>query len=101
MNWNAKIKSSKKNLPSIALAVQTVRGQHPQAVQMMGGVNALAALILGVVSAGMITVGQALQAIGKAMPHIFPAMLQMLQTIQNAAKEDCRVALMQILQLLS
>lgn len=105
INLNAPIKNSKKNLHSAKAAVQSVSAQHQQAVQAMGGVNALAGVILGVISVGMITVGQSFHAIAKTMPHIFPAMLQMqmqmMQMMQSAASEDCRAALHKILKQLA
>lgn len=93
-NANAPIKNSKKNLPSVKAVVQSVHAQHPQAVQVMGGVNA----INGVISADMVTAGQALTAAAKTMPHIFPAMMQ---NMQNAMQADCRIALQKILKQLS
>ncbi len=100
-NLNAPIKNSKKNLSSVKAAVQSVSAQHQQAVQTMGGVNALAGVILGVVSVGMITVGQAFSAIAKTMPHIFPAMMQMMNMMQNAAQAESRTALQKILKQLA
>jgi hypothetical protein len=100
-NANAPIKNSKKNLPSVKAAVQSVSAQHQQAVQAMGGVNALAGVILGVISVGPVTAGQAFNAVSKTMPNMFPAMMQMMQTMHNAMQADCRATLQKILKLLT
>jgi hypothetical protein len=77
-NLNAPIKNSKKNLSSVKAAVQNVHAQHSQVVNALGGVNALAGVILGVISAGMITVGQAAAMIESALKKALPAVIQML-----------------------
>lgn len=100
-NANAPIKQSKKNLPSVKAAVQSVQAQHHQAVQVMGGVNALAGVILGVISAGMVTAGQAFNAVAKTMPHMLLAMMQMMQSMQNAQQAECKTALQKILKQLT
>lgn len=100
-NANAPIKNSKKNLPSVKAAVQSVSAQHQQAVQAMGGVNALASVILAAISVGMITAGQAFNAVAKTMPHLLLAMMQMMQSMQNAQQAECKTAIQKILKQLT
>lgn len=80
-NLNSPIKHSSKNLFAVKAAVQSVYPQHPQAVQIMGGVNTLASVILGVISVGSITVGQAAAKVESALLKMFPLILQMLNSL--------------------
>jgi Flp pilus assembly pilin Flp len=88
-NLNAPIKNSKNNLSSVKAAVQSVHAQHSQVV------NALAGVILGVISVGMITVGQAAAKVESALKKALPAVIQMLSQLSGLG--NFRVTIQKIL----
>lgn len=98
-NLNAPIKTSSKNIIAVKAAVQTVSGQHPWAVQVMGGVAALSNVILGVIAAGTYTVGQAEAKVEQALMKMVPLTMQMMNNLLGLG--ECRTALQKILKQLA
>lgn len=96
---NAPIKHSKKNLNSVKAAVQSVSAQHSQVINALGGVNALASVILGAISVGMITVGQAASKVENALQKTVPLVIQMLS--KTAGLGNLRATIEKILQKLT
>ncbi len=99
MSLNKPILSSKKNLNSVKTAVLLVKGQNPQAIQLMGGVNVLSNIVLVAISLGSVTVGQAADRVEQGLAKAIPMTISFLNNLLGLG--GCRAVILKILNYLS